>query len=116
MKYRKKSCINWTIIDQDFFWQGDNHKKKYRLAKWNIIFRPKEQGGMGILDLEIQNHCLLSKWLYKLINEDGPWQQVLKNKYLGSKALTQVEKQPGDSQFLERFNGCQKSILKIWKF
>jgi hypothetical protein len=25
-----------------FFWQGDNHKKKYRLTKWNIICRPKD--------------------------------------------------------------------------
>jgi hypothetical protein len=38
-----------------FFWQGDDHKKKYRLVKWKIICRPKDQGGQGILDLEIQN-------------------------------------------------------------
>ena len=31
-----------------FFWQGDGHKKKYRLAKWNIICRPRDQGGLGI--------------------------------------------------------------------
>jgi hypothetical protein len=36
-----------------FFWQGDNHKKKYRLAKWSIICRPKDQGELRILDLEI---------------------------------------------------------------
>jgi hypothetical protein len=41
-----------------FFWQGDNHKKKYRLTKWTIIYRPKEQGGLGILDLENQNKSL----------------------------------------------------------
>jgi hypothetical protein len=35
-----------------FFWQGDSNKKKYRLTKWSIICRPKEQGGLGILDLE----------------------------------------------------------------
>jgi hypothetical protein len=62
-----------------FFWQGDDHKKKYTLAKWQIICRPKEQGGLGILDLDIQNKCLLSKWLYKLMNEDGVWQQLLQN-------------------------------------
>ena len=28
---------------------------------------PKEQGGLGVMDLEIQNKCLLSKWLFKLI-------------------------------------------------
>jgi hypothetical protein len=54
-----------------FFWQSDNQKKKYRLAKWDIVCQHKDQGGLGILNLEIQNQCLLSKWLFKLLNEDG---------------------------------------------
>jgi len=82
-----------------FFWQGDGHKRKYRLTKWSIMCRPKEQGGQGIMDLETQNKCLLSKWLFKLINEEGIWQQLLRNKYLANKTITQVEKKPGDSQF-----------------
>ena len=28
-----------------FFWQSDQNKKKYRLTKWNIVCRPKDQGG-----------------------------------------------------------------------
>jgi len=28
-----------------FFWQGENHKKKYMLARWNILCQPKDQGG-----------------------------------------------------------------------
>jgi hypothetical protein len=44
-----------------FFFQEDDHKKKYMLAKWKIICCPKDQRGLGILDLEIQNKCLLSK-------------------------------------------------------
>jgi hypothetical protein len=28
-----------------FFWQGDDHKKKYMLAKWDILCQPREQGG-----------------------------------------------------------------------
>jgi hypothetical protein len=37
----------------------------------------KDQGGLGIQSLEIQNECLLSKWLFKLINEEGLWQAIL---------------------------------------
>jgi hypothetical protein len=44
-----------------FFWQGDEEKQKYRLTKWNIICRPKDQGGLGIEVLELKNKCLLSK-------------------------------------------------------
>ena len=44
-----------------FFWQSDQDKQKYRLTKWSIVCRPKDQGGLGIEVLEIKNKCLLSK-------------------------------------------------------
>jgi hypothetical protein len=56
-----------------FFWDSDGLKKKYRLTKWNIICRPKDQGGLGIEVLEIKNKCLLTKWLYKILHGDGVW-------------------------------------------
>jgi hypothetical protein len=34
-----------------------------------------------------------------LINGEGAWQELLRNKYLIDKSITQVKKQPGDSQF-----------------
>jgi hypothetical protein len=83
----------------NFFWQSDEHKKKYRLSKWNILCRPKDQGGLGIEVLELKNKCLLSKWLYKLLSEEGMWQQLLCNKYLKNKTLAQVEVKPTDSPF-----------------
>jgi hypothetical protein len=65
-----------------FFWQNDSQKKKYRLTKCIIVCQPKDQGGLGIQNLEIQKQCLLSKWLFKLINKDGLCQTMLRNKYL----------------------------------
>jgi hypothetical protein len=83
-----------------FFWQSEEHKKKYRLAKWNILCQPKEVGGLGIKNLHIQKRCLLSKWLFKLINEEGIWQNLLRKKYLKNETIAQVQKKPGDSHFL----------------
>jgi hypothetical protein len=80
-----------------FFWQSDGHKKKYRLTKWNVICRPKEQGGLGVEVLELKNKSLLSKWLYKIMNEEGVWQEILQNKYLKTKTLSQVSAKPTDS-------------------
>jgi len=65
-----------------FFWQGSSDKHKYRLAKCDILCRPKDQGGLGILDLQLQNKCLLSKWIINLLNIEGMWQNLLSNKYL----------------------------------
>jgi hypothetical protein len=67
--------------------------------KWSIICRPKDQGGLEILNLEIRNKCILSKWLYNLINTEGTWQQLIRNKYVRNKSITQVQKRHGDSQF-----------------
>jgi len=36
------------------FWQGDSEKKKYRLARWNVVCLPKEYGGLGIHDLQVK--------------------------------------------------------------
>jgi hypothetical protein len=71
----------------DSFLQEGHHKKKNTLVKWKIICEPKELGGLGVTNLAIKNICLLGKWFFKLLNEDGIWQQILKNKYLGTKAL-----------------------------
>jgi hypothetical protein len=41
----------------------------------------------------------LSKWLYKLLNDEGLWQELLHNKYLSHKTLSEVEAKPTDSPF-----------------
>lgn len=42
-----------------FYWQGNNYKEKYHLSKWN--------------NLLIKNIYLLSKQIFKLLNEGGTW-------------------------------------------
>jgi hypothetical protein len=68
-----------------FFWQCDEHRKKYRLARWSILHKPKSIGGLGIVDLDIQNKCLLGKWIFKLMNGEGLWQEILKRNILKTK-------------------------------
>jgi hypothetical protein len=99
-----------------FFWQCDGHKKKYRLARWSILCAPKDQGGMGILNIELQNKCLLSKWLFKLINEDGVWQNLLRNKYLRNKTISQLEHKPEDSQFWTGLMSVKHDFLRLGSF
>jgi hypothetical protein len=76
------------------------------LSKWKIICRPKNQGGLGIEVLEIKNKSLLCMWLFKLMNEQGVWQELLYNKYLHSKTLPQVSVKPMDSPF-------RKGLMKV---
>ncbi|WVZ90587.1 hypothetical protein U9M48_036874, partial [Paspalum notatum var. saurae] len=99
-----------------FFWQGDNHKKKYRLTKWDILCLLKDQGGMGIRNLEVQNVCLLSKWLFKLINEEGIWQIILKRKYLRGKTIGEVQWKPRDSHFWSGLTKVKGRFLQLSSF
>jgi hypothetical protein len=102
-----------------FFWQGNGNKQIYCLAKRDILCRPKDQGGLGIANLWTKNKCLLSKWLFKLLNENGMWQTLLRNKHLSSKCLSHITIRPGNSHFWkgllkarENFLGCGTFQIK----
>src|SRR6266540_6268437 len=99
-----------------FFWQGDESRRKYRLAKWNILCQPKDQGGLGIHDLRIKNIALLSKWLFKLLTSEGTWQQLLRNKYLGSQLLVQSDWKSGDSHFWSSLMKVKQDFLRFGTF
>jgi hypothetical protein len=71
-------------------------------------------GGGGHHDLDIQNKYLLSKWIIKLINEDGLWQQELK--YFKGKTLSQVERRKGDLHFWSGLMEIKKLVLVRGRF
>ena len=82
-----------------FLWQESQRVKKYHLVNWQDICRPKDQGGLGMIDPDIMNKCLLSKWLWRLENSCGIWQDIIKKKYLkGARVISAMAKK-GDSQF-----------------
>ena len=91
-------------------------RKKYRLAKWDIMCQPKDQGGLGIHSLELKNIALLSKWLYRLLTTNGTWQQLIRNKYIGTKPLVQVQWKNGDSHFWASLMKTKQEFLKFGTF
>ena len=60
-KIPRKVLEKLDQIRSRFFWEGEGHKKKYRLTKWSIVCTPKDMGWLGIIDFDLQNKCLLSK-------------------------------------------------------
>jgi hypothetical protein len=59
---------------------------------------------------------LLSKWIVKLLNEDGLWQQVLKKKYMKGKALSQAAKKKEDSHFWAGLMEVKDLVLQRGRF
>ena len=86
------------------------------LARWHIVCQPKALRGLGVSNLALKNISLLSKWLFKLLNEEGRWQQLLKNKYLGHKSLTQISRRPDDSHFWSGLMNIKDQFLRWGHF
>jgi hypothetical protein len=71
-------------IRAKFLWQGAEEKFRYHMAKWEMVSRPKDQGGLGIINMKIMNESLLVKWIWKIFQQpDELWFKILKAKYLG---------------------------------
>jgi hypothetical protein len=82
-----------------FLWQEDQGIRKYHLVQWPIICSPRDQGGLGVLDLDIMNKALLGKWIWNLENKEGWWQEILRGKYLKNKTMSEVNFKQSNSHF-----------------
>ena len=76
----------------------------------------KRPGGLGIQDLEAKNTALLSKWLFKLLTEDGVWQQLLRRKYVSSKPVSQLSWKAGDSHFWAGLMSVKAKFFRYGSF
>ena len=58
-----------------FLWTGEGDANGSScLVAWDKVRCSKDQGGLGIKDLEVQNICLLLKLLHKLYTAtQSPW-------------------------------------------
>jgi hypothetical protein len=54
--------------------------------------------------------------LFRLINEEGVWQTILRNKYLKNRTITQVQHQLGDSHFWFELMKAKEDILRMGWF
>ena len=66
-----------------FFWQGAREEFKYHMAKCETLSRPKDQGGLGIINTHIMNESLLVKWIWKIAKGgNDTWLKLLEAKYM----------------------------------
>jgi hypothetical protein len=51
-------------------WRGaEANTRKVAKAAWPLVYIPKEEGGLGVLNLQTHNEALLLKHLYKFFNK-----------------------------------------------
>jgi len=79
-----KSVHKWMdSLRGKFFWQGAKEEFKYHMASWDSVSRPKDKGGLGIINTKLMNECLLVKWIWKITKGSSDvWFKLLDAKYV----------------------------------
>jgi hypothetical protein len=70
-------------IRSRFYWRGAGADFKYHMINWQAVCRPKDFGGLGLINSRIFNECLMSKWIWKLYQQkDSLWARLITAKYM----------------------------------
>lgn len=68
-----------SVIDEidklrkNCLWRGNDFDRKgYNLVAWDLVMKPKNKGGLGVINLTLQNEALLLKQLDKFYKKKAP--------------------------------------------
>jgi hypothetical protein len=70
-----------------FFWEGVGDKRKYHWVNWVEVCKPKDQGGLGVMNTKLMNISLMVKWIWRLFAEQPEsslWHRIISAKYPGA--------------------------------
>lgn len=113
--------VKITVINQidkyrrHCLWRGAEAKTE-RIAKaaWPLVCIPKEEGGLGILNLQTHNEALLLKHLSKFFSRENlPWVELIWDKHYRNGKLPSSKKPKGSFwwrdilKLLDKFKGWQ---------
>lgn len=62
----KKILKNITAICRNFLWNGKVNTNKIPLLAWELVCRPKQDGGLGIIDCELWNQATVAKYVWNI--------------------------------------------------
>jgi hypothetical protein len=88
-----------------FLWSDHSESQHYHLCSWETLSRPKKNGGWGLRNLYLFNNALITNSLWRFLNHDSLWHQVIKGKYLKNATLT---------NWLRNHTHFIKAASRIW--
>lgn len=66
----------------DCMWSDSEGTGKIHLANWPSICMRKEYGGMGVLNLQDMNLCLIGSWVKRyIVGEGSLLKKIVDSKY-----------------------------------
>jgi hypothetical protein len=88
-----------------FLWNGHSESQHYHLCSWETLSRPKKNGGWGFRNLYHFNTALITNTLWRVLNHESLWHQVIMDKYLQNATLT---------NWLRKHSHFFKAASRIW--
>lgn len=65
-----------------FIWGSTSKKRKAHLLAWDVIARPRAEGGLGIRPMQQTNRALMAKLGWRTLQEPNSlWSRVIRGKY-----------------------------------
>jgi hypothetical protein len=75
----KEMCDQISSMIGRFWWSNQEKDNKMHWLRWEILTKPKGEGGLGFREIRIFNLAMLAKQGWRLIqNPDSLFAQVLK--------------------------------------
>lgn len=73
----------WTNIEGPFSGTLRIINENADFVKWDIVYRTKSLGGLGILNTQVMNGCLIIKWWWRIMTATPGtlWFDILKARY-----------------------------------
>ncbi|GFZ01918.1 hypothetical protein Acr_15g0005270 [Actinidia rufa] len=112
------SCLSYagrSELIKNFLWGGKTTSNKKPLVAWKDVCRPKNEGGLGFIDLSAWNMALLSKALWNLQSKkDSLWVKWVNQVYKKDLAFWEYVPKKQDSQIV-RYIGLirDKIVLEV---
>ncbi|KAF3786522.1 Transposon TX1 uncharacterized protein [Nymphaea thermarum] len=85
-------------------------RKGVHLVAWKTICRPVLEGGVGLKRLDEWNKACIGRITLRLCQDDAPWANFIKKKYLSFHSLWTLKRPKKESWF---FKGVRKSWNQI---
>jgi len=84
-------CKSITRIQRRFLWGWGKEKEPISWVSWKMVCKPREEGGLGLRDIQNFNIALLPKWKWRLIGEEkGRWKEMVVSKYGSGSEVPQI--------------------------
>nr|KYP76037.1 hypothetical protein KK1_020255 [Cajanus cajan] len=71
-----------VVIQRDFLWRAVKDGSKIPWVRWEMVYKFKVEGGLGIKDVRLFNWARLGKWVWRCMLSPGMlWAKVLHGRY-----------------------------------